>query len=55
MSKIKGKKLVLIMLLLITFGMLMIYSASSYSAEIRYGDEFYFVKKQPAQRMIYQM
>ena len=46
MSKIKGKKLVIIMLLLITFGMVMIYSASSYSANIRYGDEFYFVKKQ---------
>ena len=46
MSKIKGKKLVLTMLALIIFGMVMIYSASCYSAEIRYGDSFYFVKKQ---------
>ncbi|MDR0696391.1 MAG: putative lipid II flippase FtsW [Christensenellaceae bacterium] len=28
------------------FGIVMIYSASSYSANLQYGDEFYFVKKQ---------
>ncbi len=46
MAKIKGKRLVIIMLLLAIFGMIMIYSASMYTAEIRYGDKFYFVKKQ---------
>lgn len=46
MAKIKGKRLVIIMLLLAVFGMVMIYSASMYTAEIRYGDKFYFVKKQ---------
>lgn len=46
MAKIKGKRLVIIMLLLCVFGMIMIYSASMYTAEIRYGDKFYFVKKQ---------
>lgn len=46
MAKIKGKRLVIIMVLLAVFGMLMIYSASMYTAEIRYGDKFYFVKKQ---------
>lgn len=46
MAKFKGKKLVIIMLLLCVFGMVMIYSASMYTAKIRYGDSFYFVKKQ---------
>lgn len=46
----KSKKttitLIIIALTLIVFGMLMIYSASSYSAEIKYGSSFYFVGKQ---------
>lgn len=46
MAKIKGKRIVLLMLLLCVFGMVMIYSASMYSAQSRYGDAFYFVKKQ---------
>ena len=31
---------------LASFGVLAVYSASSYNAEVQYGDEFYFVKKQ---------
>ncbi len=46
MKKFKGKKLIFLTLLLCAFGMLMIYSASYYGAGIKYGDEFYFVKKQ---------
>ena len=33
-------------LLLSAFGVLMVYSASSYTAKTQYGDEFYFMKKQ---------
>ena len=32
--------------LMVCFGCLMIYSASSYVGKVQYGDEFYFVKKQ---------
>ena len=46
MDKIKNKKIVLYMILLCGIGFLMIYSASFYSAEIKYGDSLYFVKKQ---------
>ncbi len=34
------------MLILCVIGFVMIYSASYYSAELKYGDKFYFVKKQ---------
>ena len=44
--RLKNKRIVIYMLLLCVFGFLMIYSASYYSADIRYGDSFYFVKKQ---------
>lgn len=33
-------------LLLVGFGILMVYSASSYQAELRYHDKFFFMKKQ---------
>ena len=33
-------------LLLVALGVLMVYSASSYQAELRYGDKFFFMKKQ---------
>ena len=48
MQKINKRNLALICLiiLLCLFGMLMIYSASSYSSEVLYGDSFHFVKKQ---------
>ena len=38
--------LVCLVLFLCLFGMLMIYSASSYSSDVLYGDAFHFVKKQ---------
>ena len=48
MQKTKKIRLTLFILivLLCIFGMVMIYSASSYSSEILYGDSFHFVKKQ---------
>lgn len=46
MKKFKCKTIIILTLCLCIFGMLMIYSASYYGAEIRYGDSFYFVKKQ---------
>lgn len=42
----KNWLLITLVFLLIAIGMLFIYSASSYSAQIRYDDSFYFVKKQ---------
>ncbi|MBQ2863843.1 MAG: putative lipid II flippase FtsW [Clostridia bacterium] len=42
----KNWLLVSLVFLLITLGMVFIYSASSYSAAVRYNDSFYFVKKQ---------
>ena len=43
----KGDVLILILVTFLSlFGVLMIYSASNYQAEITYGDKFYFVKKQ---------
>ena len=38
--------LIILVLFLCLFGMLMIYSASSYSSDVLYGDEYHFVKKQ---------
>lgn len=38
--------LMLLVLFLCVFGMVMIYSASSYSSEVLYGDSWHFVKKQ---------
>ncbi len=48
MQKVKLRNIILISLVLILclFGLVMIYSASSYSSEQLYGDEFHFVKKQ---------
>ncbi len=43
---IKNLGLIILVLGLIGFGLIMIHSASSYSASINYGDEYYFVKKQ---------
>ena len=42
----KNWVLISLVLLLIALGMLFIYSASSYSSDIKYDDSFYFVKKQ---------
>lgn len=38
--------IILLVLFLCIFGMVMIYSASSYSSNVLYGDSFHFVKKQ---------
>lgn len=48
MQRAKSRNLVLILLVvfLCLFGMVMIYSASSYSSEVLHGDAFHFVKKQ---------
>ena len=48
MQKIKSRNflLVILVLLLCLFGMVMIYSASSYSSEVLHDDAFHFVKKQ---------
>lgn len=42
----KNWVLISLVFLLIALGMLFIYSASSYSSDIKYDDSFYFVKKQ---------
>ena len=48
MQKVKSRNIVLIALVafLCLFGLVMIYSASSYSSESQFGDDFHFVKKQ---------
>lgn len=48
MQKIKKENVTIfvLMIFLCLFGMVMIYSASSYSSEVLYGDSFHFVKKQ---------
>lgn len=46
MSKNKNYKLIFYVVILSLFGLLMIYSASCYGSKIKYGDSFYFVKKQ---------
>lgn len=45
-TKVRNIILITIVVFLCLFGMLMIYSASSYSSNILYGDSFHFVKKQ---------
>ena len=48
MQKINKINVVIVLLVLglCVFGLVMIYSASSYSALAKYGDKWYFVKKQ---------
>ena len=52
MKRLGGKKkagdipLLICVILMAVFGCLMIYSASSYTAGVQYGDKLYFVKKQ---------
>ena len=48
MQKIKLRNIVLVglVLFLCLFGLVMIYSASSYTSENQFGDAFHFVKKQ---------
>lgn len=48
MQKTKPRLILLVSLImfLCLFGMVMIYSASSYSSDVLYGDSFHFVKKQ---------
>ena len=45
-KKLQNIVLLCLVLGLALFGLVAIYSASSYSAEVNYGDAFYFVKKQ---------
>ena len=43
----KGDVSILIVTAMLAFfGVVMVYSASSYNAEIQYGDQFFFMKKQ---------
>ena len=48
MQKTKSRNLLLVLLVLFLclFGLVMIYSASSYSSEVLFDDKFHFVKKQ---------
>lgn len=48
MQTVKSRNIILILLVLFLclFGLVMIYSASSYSSDIQFGDSFHFVKKQ---------
>lgn len=48
MQKVKSRNILLVSLVLFlcVFGLVMIYSASSYSSEQQFGDAFHFVKKQ---------
>jgi len=53
LNQLRGKNkslpdlcLVIAMLLLVAFGCLMVYSASSYSAELEYGNSAFFLRKQ---------
>ena len=48
MQKTKSRNFLLITLVLFLclFGLVMIFSASSYSSEVLFGDAFHFVKKQ---------
>lgn len=41
-----NKKLLFVVLFLVVFGIIMVYSASSYVAELNYDDKYYFLKKQ---------
>lgn len=46
-NKKRGDALILLLIIFIAvFGMVMIYSASSYFCKLTYGDEFYYLKKQ---------
>ncbi len=46
MRKNSSVKIIIYIIMLCVFGFLMIYCASSYGASVKYGDAFYFVKKQ---------
>ena len=51
-SKQNNWELVICIIILIAFGMIMIYSASSYTAQISFGDPGYFVKSQARNALI---